>query len=168
MFGAAQSETVAHPAGRPACVAADSCACRSPRHFCVLSSAGQEVVFTATLLTAVRTTLLLYSVRPIVSALMLSSRTRMAPITIVILATYRLYQPDTRLMWSSYQRSTEVRNRFMSWPALLASACSDVLSVDIQSGSALMPFWISVIVVSPAALGTRRSTIASLIDLAEM
>src|SRR5215831_13929756 len=150
MFGAAQSETVAHPIGRPACVAADSCACRSPRHFCVLSLAGQEVVFAATLLTAVRTTLLLYSVRPIVSALMLISRTRMAPITIVILATCRLYQPDTRLMWSSYQFSTEVRNRLMSLPALLASACSESLNVGIQSGSALMPFWISVIVVSPA------------------
>ncbi len=134
----------------------------------MLSPAGQEVVFAATVLTAVRTTLLLYSVRPIVSALMLSSRTRMAPITIVILATCRLYQPDTRLMWSSYQFSTEVRNRSMSLPALLASACSESLSVGIQSGSALMPFWISVIVVSPAELGTSRSMMASLIDSAEM
>src|SRR5512132_2450588 len=140
--GAAQPVTVPHPIGRPACAAADSCDCKLARHSCCFWPAGQEVEFAATLLTAVRTTLLLYSVRPIVSVLMLSSRMRMAPITIVILATRRLYQPDTRLMWSSYQFSTEVRNSLTSWPALFASACSDVLSVGIQSGSALTPSWI--------------------------
>src|SRR5215472_14268191 len=156
MFGAAQSETVAHPIGRPASVAADSSDCRSPRHFCVLSPGGQEVAFTATLLTAVRTTLLLYSVRPIVSVLRLSSRTRMAPITIVILATCRLYQPDTRLMWSSYQFSTEVRNRLTSSPAFLTSACNDDLN-GRPSGSAPTLRWMVAMVVCPAASGTTKS-----------
>src|SRR5262245_28974968 len=84
VFGFAQAATVAHPIGSPPCAAADRWACRPARQSCWFWP-WQEVVFAATLLTAVPMTLLLYSVRPIVSVLMLSSSTRMAPMTSVIL-----------------------------------------------------------------------------------
>ena len=109
---------------------------------------------------------LLYSVRPMVSVLMLSSRTRMAPTTIVILATCRLYQPDTRSMWSSYQFSTEVRNEATSSPAFVARACSDVLERRHRSRAAADAACETLfMVVSPAASGTSRSMMASLNDL---
>ena len=63
-----------------------------------------------------------------VIVLILSRMTRITPTAIVILATYRLYQPDTRSMWSSYQFSIEVRNLLMSLAALVASDWSDVVN----------------------------------------
>jgi hypothetical protein len=72
--------------------------------------ARQVLLCAATVLTAVPTTLLLYRARPLVIVLILSRMTRIAPAVIVILAKCRLYQPDTRSIWSSYQLSIEVRN----------------------------------------------------------
>src|ERR1700677_1884730 len=89
------------------------------RHSCWPSVAGQLVPFAATALIAVLTALWLYSVGPMVSALMLSRTTRISPTANVIFAAYRLYQPDTRSMWSSYHCSTEVRNLPASSPAFL-------------------------------------------------
>ncbi len=97
-LGSAQSRTVPHPIGRPAVAAADSCPRSCDRQSCGDCPAEQLVDFAATALTAVLTVLWVYSVRPIVSGLMFSSTTRIAPIMSVILATCRLYQPDTRSM----------------------------------------------------------------------
>ena len=122
----------------------------------------------ATLLMAVLTVLWVYSVRPIVRALRLSSTIRIVPKASVIMATYRLYQPDTRSMWSSYHFSSEVRNRPMSSPASLTRASSDVLNGIIVLGvSASMLCWMVVIVVCPWESGTTRSMTASANDFPE-
>jgi hypothetical protein len=116
-------------------------------------------------------TLLLYSVRPIVSALMLSSRTRMAPTTSVIVAVRRLYQPDTRSMWPSYQFPTETRNRAMSPLAFADRAWSDATSGDPTGSSCLRDardLSMASRVVCPPALGTSRSMSASANDVAGM
>src|SRR5690242_18293329 len=145
-----QSRTVPHPIGRPAVAAADSCAWSFDRHSCVVLLGGQFVPLAATWLTAVLTAFWLYRVRPMVSTLMLSSTIRIAPRISVIMPTCRLYQPDTRLMWSSYQRCTEVRNRLTSSSAFLARACNDDLN---GSGSLSTLRWIVAMTVSPAASG---------------
>jgi len=126
------------------------------------------VAFAATVLTAVFTVLWVYSVRPMVSALRLSSTTRIAPTTSVMMATCRLYQPDTRLMWSSYQRSTAIRNWLTSLPAVLTRACSDGLNGDIVSGRASTFALMMSIVVCPDASGTTRSMTASANDFEGM
>ncbi len=56
----------------------------------------------------------------------------------------------------------------MSSPAPLTRACSDVLNVDIESGSASTASRIVLIDVVPVASGTMRSTTASANDLAGM
>src|SRR6516225_6095719 len=148
--GAWQSRTVPHPIGRPAEAAADSWAWSFDRQSCGFLLVGQLVPLAATALTAVFTAVWLYRVRPMVSTLMLSNTIRIAPTASVIMATCRLYQPDTRLMWSSYQRSTEVRNRSTSSPAFLIRASRDDLK---GSGSLPTLSWMEVmIVVSPAAV----------------
>src|SRR5215831_6456661 len=164
--GARQSRTVPHPIGRPAVAAAESCAWSFDRHSCGSWPGGQLVPLAATVLTAVLTAFWLYKVRPMVSALMLSNTMMIAPTANVITATCRLYQPDTRFMWSSYQRSTEVRNRLTSSPALLTKACSDDLNGS-PSGSASTLRWMVAMVVSPAASGTTKSMTASANEPAE-
>ena len=133
-----QAETVGQPIGRPAWATADRSVRRLDRHCSWVSSFAQLGWFAATVLTAELTALLLYRVRPMVIVLILSRMTRIAPTAIVILATCRLYQPDTRSMWSSYQLSIEVRNLVMSLAALVASDCSDVVN-GRPAGSVLRP-----------------------------
>lgn len=77
---------------------------------------------------------------PMVVVLMLSNTIIViAAIARVIMVTYRLYQPDTRAMWSSYQCSTEDRNWVLSPLAFVARASREVRSVRIESGSQSSP-----------------------------
>jgi len=71
-------------------------------------------------------------------------------------------------MWSSYQCSTDVRNRLMSPDAFLTKACSDGLKTDIESGSASTDRCTMLMVVTPAESGATRSITASAKDLAGM
>ena len=105
----------------------------------------------ATVLTAERVALSLYSARPMVTALMLSSRTRIPPAMKVIQAVRRLYQPDTRAMWSSYQFSIDVRNRSMSPFAFAASDCSESFSGPGETGMLSMRSGMPSMVVCPDA-----------------
>ena len=75
-----------------------------------------------------------------VIALILSRMTRIAPAMMVNQATCRLYQPDTRSMWSLYQFSIEVRTDAMSSSALVTKALSEFISGAMGPG---MSFWLS-------------------------
>src|SRR4029450_12514637 len=90
------------------------------------------------------------------TALTLKARMSTAPMPALIQRTRRLYQPDTRSMWSSYQCSMDSRNFSVSPSALASRFWRDFLSA-LLPGRALTAVSISLQAVLPWVSGTRKA-----------
>src|SRR3954454_16952906 len=100
-------------------------------------------------------------------AFTLKARTSSRPVTRENRRTCRLYQPETRAIWSSYQLSSWLRKASGSSPADFSSE-SNGFRRKLISGSASIPARTFDMEVVPAASGTRRSMIACANDRLEM
>src|SRR3954451_7239054 len=127
----------------------------------------QSEACAASVTTAPRRASSLYSARPMDRALTLKASTRTTPTAREIPRTWRLYQPETRAIWSSYQVSSWDRKASMSSPADFSSE-SNGFRRKLDSGNASTPARTLDREVVPSASGTRRSMIACAKDRLEM